>query len=150
MKKALTLILSAALLVTASGCGATATPSAGADTTKKPDAATPAPAPAATTSKDPVKLRFSWWGGQARHDYTLKIIELYQQKIPTSRSKPSMQHLTTIGKSLLRKQLLMICLILSKWMMPISVNSVVAGSLRIYVLIWKKERLIKPISLQLT
>ncbi|MCU6791440.1 MULTISPECIES: ABC transporter substrate-binding protein [Paenibacillus] len=82
MKKALTLILSAALLVTASGCGATATPSAGADTTKKPDAATPAPAPAATTSKDPVKLRFSWWGGQARHDYTLKIIELYQQKNP--------------------------------------------------------------------
>ncbi|MDF2962626.1 MAG: YesO, partial [Paenibacillus sp.] len=47
----------------------------GGDTTKKPETA-------AAGSKDPVKLRIAWWGGQARHDYTLKVIELYQQKNP--------------------------------------------------------------------
>jgi len=81
MKKALTLMLSSSLLLTAAGCGGTAapTPAASGDTAKKPETAATTPA---ATSKDPVKLRFSWWGGQARHDYTLKIIELYQQKNP--------------------------------------------------------------------
>ncbi|TXK84046.1 ABC transporter substrate-binding protein [Paenibacillus sp. N3.4] len=33
-------------------------------------------------NKRDVKLRIAWWGGQARHDYTLKLIELYEQKNP--------------------------------------------------------------------
>ncbi|OPH58664.1 sugar ABC transporter substrate-binding protein [Paenibacillus ferrarius] len=33
------------------------------------------------SNKD-VKLRIAWWGGQARHDYTLKLIEMYQQLNP--------------------------------------------------------------------
>ncbi|NHN29996.1 ABC transporter substrate-binding protein [Paenibacillus agricola] len=75
MKKALTIMLSASVLLTA--CGGATTPAASGGATPE---ATMAPKPA--TSNDPVKLRFSWWGGQARHDYTLKIIELYQQKNP--------------------------------------------------------------------
>lgn len=71
MKKALTTIVSVGLLLTAAGCGGTAAPSGG-DASK----------PAASSGKEPVKLRIAWWGGQARHDYTLKIIELYQQKNP--------------------------------------------------------------------
>lgn len=80
MKKTVTTLLSAALLVTAvAGCGskddkktdASTAPSAGATA-----AATKAP------SNEPVKLRMAWWGGQSRHDYTLKVIELYKQKHP--------------------------------------------------------------------
>lgn len=82
LKKTLTAVLSAALLVTAAGCGgggdkkdsgASAAPSAGAASA----AATKAP-----DKKDPVKLRIAWWGGQSRHDYTLKVIELYQKLNP--------------------------------------------------------------------
>ncbi|NOU96144.1 extracellular solute-binding protein [Paenibacillus sp. LMG 31456] len=71
MKKGLTMILSASLLLTAAGCGGT-----GGNTAQKPADAV------AGGSKEPVKLRIAWWGGQARHDYTLKVIELYQQKNP--------------------------------------------------------------------
>ncbi|MCR8634173.1 MULTISPECIES: ABC transporter substrate-binding protein [Paenibacillus] len=71
MKKGLTLMLSASLLLTAAGCGGT-----GGNTAQKPADTV------AGGSKEPVKLRIAWWGGQARHDYTLKVIELYQQKNP--------------------------------------------------------------------
>ena len=29
-----------------------------------------------------VTLRFSWWGGDARHKATLDVIKLYEKKIP--------------------------------------------------------------------
>lgn len=80
MKKTITAVLSAALLVTAAGCG-------GGD--KKDSGASPAPTAGAASAgattgakKDPVKLRIAWWGGQARHDYTLKVIEMYQKANP--------------------------------------------------------------------
>lgn len=31
---------------------------------------------------EPVTLRFAWWGGDSRHEATLKAIELYEQKNP--------------------------------------------------------------------
>jgi multiple sugar transport system substrate-binding protein len=31
---------------------------------------------------EPVTLRITWWGSQPRHDYTLKIIEMYEEKNP--------------------------------------------------------------------
>ncbi|RCW50959.1 ABC transporter substrate-binding protein [Paenibacillus prosopidis] len=30
----------------------------------------------------PVTLRIAWWGGQPRHDYTMKVIEMYKAKNP--------------------------------------------------------------------
>ena len=81
MKKTITAVLSAALLVTAAGCGG------GGD--KKDSGASAAPTAGAASAgatagakKDPVKLRIAWWGGQARHDYTLKVIEMYQKANP--------------------------------------------------------------------
>lgn len=71
------------MLLTAAGCGGgsggnndksasgSTAPAASAAVTKAPDA-----------KKDPVKLRIAWWGGQSRHDYTLKVIDLYKQKNP--------------------------------------------------------------------
>jgi multiple sugar transport system substrate-binding protein len=45
--------------------------------------------PAATTGKNEnvakkenITLRISWWGEQARHDKTMKVLELYKQKNP--------------------------------------------------------------------
>lgn len=76
MKKALTTILSLALVATAAvGCssGEKTAPSSGSAAK---------PQETAATSKDPVKLRIAWWGGQARHDYTLKVIQMYQEKNP--------------------------------------------------------------------
>lgn len=42
----------------------------------------------AADSQGPVKLRILWWGGQARHDRTLKVIELFRQKQPGIQLEP--------------------------------------------------------------
>lgn len=67
----------ALVLVSACGSGnsnngnkttnATNTPTSGTEATDKP--------------KD-VTLRIAWWGGQPRHDYTMKVIEMYKAKNP--------------------------------------------------------------------
>lgn len=44
----------------------------------QPAEATQAPAAAA----EPVELRITWWGSQARHDLTTKVIDLFQQQNP--------------------------------------------------------------------
>lgn len=36
----------------------------------------------ASGKKEDVTLRIAWWGGQPRHDYTTKVIELYEKKNP--------------------------------------------------------------------
>ncbi|MDF2922202.1 MAG: YesO [Paenibacillaceae bacterium] len=82
MKKTVTTLLSAALLMTAAaGCGSSDKKAADASTAPTAGAAS-AVATKAPENKDPVKLRIAWWGGQSRHDYTLKVIELYKQKHP--------------------------------------------------------------------
>lgn len=75
------------LIVTiASACAPAAQPTS-APPTAAPAAPTQAPvatqAPAPTTaSAAPVELRIAWWGSQTRHDQTIKVIELFQQKYP--------------------------------------------------------------------
>lgn len=78
MKKTVTAVISAALLATGlAGCGGGDKKSSDASTAPSAGAATKAAA-----SNDPVKLRIAWWGGQSRHDYTLKVIDLYKQQHP--------------------------------------------------------------------
>ena len=31
---------------------------------------------------DPITLRFNWWGGDSRHEKTLKAIEAFEAKYP--------------------------------------------------------------------
>ncbi len=38
--------------------------------------------------EEPVTLRFSWWGGDARHEATLEAIKLYQQEHPNVTIEP--------------------------------------------------------------
>ncbi len=33
-------------------------------------------------SEETIELRMAWWGGQERHDRTLKVVELYEEKNP--------------------------------------------------------------------
>lgn len=37
---------------------------------------------------DPVTLRFAWWGNDARHEKTLKVIEMYQEQHPNVTIEP--------------------------------------------------------------
>lgn len=39
-------------------------------------------------SGEPVTLRFSWWGNDARHEKTLKVIEMYQEQHPNVTIEP--------------------------------------------------------------
>jgi multiple sugar transport system substrate-binding protein len=80
MKKLLSISLTLSLLMTAAvGCsgGNTAAPTPGS-----------APAATPTANKDPINLRFAWWGGQSRHDYTLKMIEMYEKRNPNVKIQP--------------------------------------------------------------
>lgn len=74
MKKITAVALSLSVLFSAAACSSgPAAPGGQADSKQ---------GAAAEASKEPVKLRIAWWGGQARHDYTLKVIEMYQQQNP--------------------------------------------------------------------
>ncbi|WP_166239012.1 ABC transporter substrate-binding protein [Paenibacillus turpanensis] len=79
MKKALALLLASAMAFTVSACGSAQQPTAPANGS---GGEKPAETKADDGKKDPVKLRIAWWGGQSRHDYTLKVIDMYQQKNP--------------------------------------------------------------------
>ncbi len=70
------------------GCAPAAQPTASsAEPTKPADAAQPA-APAEATSAPAassggqVELRLIWWGSQARHDRTIEVVKLFEQKYP--------------------------------------------------------------------
>lgn len=79
MKKFLPLFLTSSLLaVSIAGCGGgeTAAPSG------SPGGASGSAPSTSGKSDAPVTLRFSWWGGQARADYTMQMIELYQKQHP--------------------------------------------------------------------
>lgn len=43
---------------------------------------------AAESFGQPVTLRFSWWGNDARHEKTLKVIEMYQEQHPNVTIEP--------------------------------------------------------------
>ncbi|MFD0692902.1 ABC transporter substrate-binding protein [Paenibacillus sp. GCM10027628] len=72
-RKPLPFLLSAALLLALTGCSSAVHLMSGETVT---------PRTTAETKQGDVKLRIAWWGGQVRHDYTLKLIERYQQEHP--------------------------------------------------------------------
>ncbi|MFH5182543.1 ABC transporter substrate-binding protein [Paenibacillus sp. TAB 01] len=69
----------AALLLafTAAGCS-----SLGVKEEAQPAPQTGGTQTATSTGAKPIKLRVMWWGSQARHDATLKILDLYTKKNP--------------------------------------------------------------------
>lgn len=72
MKKYLYSALSLVMALTVAGCGSgQSTETSGGGTAENGD-----------KSQEQVTLRFAWWGGQPRHEYTLKVIEMYEKQHP--------------------------------------------------------------------
>lgn len=67
MKKILLSLLSLILLISVAACSSSSKETA-SDTKD--------------AEKENVTLRVAWWGGQPRHDYTMKVIELYEKENP--------------------------------------------------------------------
>lgn len=61
--------------------------SAASAETKAADASAETEAKPESTG-DPVTLRFAWWGNDARHEKTLKVIEMYQEQHPNVTIEP--------------------------------------------------------------
>ncbi len=77
MKKNVSMFIAMVVILTmAAGLFGCTTPTA-APTAKPATQATTAPAAA-----EKVELRMAWWGSQARHDLTIKVIDLFMAKYP--------------------------------------------------------------------
>lgn len=85
MKKWATLLLALTLVFTLAACGSSGGNGGGAgdETQGAANGGTNAGGNAEKGKEpEPVTLRIAWWGSQPRHDYTLKVIEMYRQKYP--------------------------------------------------------------------
>jgi len=86
MKRVMAFLMAAAMTVSMTACGSSAKQES---QTSKAAETTAAAAKAETSAETktegngaPVTLRFAWWGGDSRHEATLKAIELYEKKNP--------------------------------------------------------------------
>lgn len=74
--------LAAAMAASLAGCGGAkeSTQAASGGTTAQAVGETSAAGQ--ETGGEPVTIRITWWGGQGRHDYTQKLLDLYSQSHP--------------------------------------------------------------------
>jgi oligogalacturonide transport system substrate-binding protein len=97
-KKVWALILSTVMAISLlAGCGSSQSPTptvpATGQATDTPTQ-TPTQTPAATTTEstsagdEKITLRFSWWGGDARHEATLAVIDAFMKKYPNIKIEP--------------------------------------------------------------
>ncbi len=85
MKRIATLSIFAVLIISlVTACGSSGNNNAASQSGSKTDTANTDSGSSSgeVQEKEPVTVRIAWWGGQARHDYTLKVIELYEQQNP--------------------------------------------------------------------
>lgn len=87
IKKAVSLSLASIMALSLAACGNSgggSTTAAGNDTTAAGGETTAAgdTTTAAATDGEKVKLTFSWWGGDSRHEATEKAIEAFMEKYP--------------------------------------------------------------------
>lgn len=77
-RRGVTLLLSAALLMTTAACSSSGT-----------NAGEGAKAASGTANETPaIELRMTWWGSQTRHDLTAKMIKRFEEKNPGITIKP--------------------------------------------------------------
>lgn len=84
MKRLTALGMTAAMALSAAGCGGNtgaAVTETGAGNTAAAGT-TAAPGEAKESGDQPVTLKITWWGGQSRHDYTQKLLDLYSESHP--------------------------------------------------------------------
>lgn len=78
-------VLAAAFL---GGCGSTEKESVLSASSESPDQIKNQTSGAKEAEPGSVTLRFSWWGNDARHEKTLKVIEMYQKQHPNITIEP--------------------------------------------------------------
>ncbi len=71
MRKLLILALSLFVVTAFSGCSASSSNESGGE-----------------NGSEKITIRFAWWGGQPRHDYTTKVIEMYEKENPNVNIEP--------------------------------------------------------------
>lgn len=80
LSKTLAAVLAASMVMASlAGCGGQNTASSSAPAA---DSSAASSAAESTASGEPVKLRFSWWGGDSRHEATIAAAKLYMEKNP--------------------------------------------------------------------
>lgn len=83
------------LIIVACGTASDTTSSNPTAASDSPAASSGAAASAAASTEgapaaggEPVELRIAWWGSQSRHDRTIQVIEMFQQKHPNIKITP--------------------------------------------------------------
>jgi len=79
---------------------------------------------------EPVTLRMAWWGSQPRHDYTLQVIEMYQQKYPHVKIEPEYASFDDYWKKLAPQAGQTTCRTSSRWTSRTCRNTAARASLR--------------------
>ena len=80
-KKRIAVLLSAVMLMASALMGCQSSTETEQESSVSPQAESSVTQTAAK-EKEPVTLRFSWWGGDSRHEATIKAIESYMEKNP--------------------------------------------------------------------
>ncbi|MDO5417487.1 MAG: extracellular solute-binding protein [Lachnospiraceae bacterium] len=83
-KKLTMLGMAGVMACSLAGCGSGGEKAPAAENTTKAAEVTEGSSAAekAETSKEPVTIKITWWGGQGRHDYTQKLLDVYTEKHP--------------------------------------------------------------------
>ncbi|WP_270169444.1 ABC transporter substrate-binding protein [Paenibacillus sp. SYP-B4298] len=83
MKKLVPILVSFALMFSLAACGGnSSSTTSNSSTAASGNTSSSGSDASGGDNKKDVTLRVAWWGGQSRHDYTLEVIKLYQQKYP--------------------------------------------------------------------
>ncbi|TCT12223.1 oligogalacturonide transport system substrate-binding protein [Natranaerovirga pectinivora] len=81
MKKVLALMVVLVLMTSLVGCGQK-------EEQTTPSPSTPTVPDGASVGDEEINLRFSWWGGDARHEATLEVIRLFEEANPNIKVEP--------------------------------------------------------------
>lgn len=81
MKKVMAVMLASVLTISLAACGKSDSEGKSGSAESSSDNAVTGAAESAE-KHDPVNLRFSWWGGDARHEATLAVIDAFEKEYP--------------------------------------------------------------------
>ncbi|HWT73116.1 MAG TPA: extracellular solute-binding protein, partial [Mobilitalea sp.] len=81
-KKVVSIALAALMTFSLAACSKSNSDSSAGSTNSKASSSSSGTTGTDTEKHDPVTLRFSWWGSDARHQATLKAIDLFEKQYP--------------------------------------------------------------------